>query len=242
MRSNTARQFEKNVLEVALSKLRQGEFVLVYDSDNRERETDLIALASAVTPEHVREMRTAGGGLICLFVHHNVTEAFGLPFMTSVYHEAMERYPLLKELEGNDIKYDAKSSFSLAINHRQTFTGITDIDRALTISRFGELAGSVLAGQVADPIASLGAEFRSPGHVPICRSSPNPLQDRFGHTELGCALATMAGAVPVVAGCEMMGDDGRAMSRLKAAAYAKQKGLTLLNGDEIIHAWGHWSA
>jgi len=47
-----------------------------------------------------------------------------------------DRYPVLKELIANDIPYDSKSSFSLYINHRDTFTGITDIDRSLTMKKF----------------------------------------------------------------------------------------------------------
>lgn len=226
-------------LKEATSALRRGEFVLVFDSEGREGETDFVALASKVTPSHIREMRVHGGGLIFLMVHHDVAELFGLPFLTSVYRSAGKKHPVLDALIPNDIPYDTKSSFSLAINHRRTFTGITDNDRALTIRRFGELATEALKSPMQDWVRLLGAEFRSPGHVPICRSSVQPLKDRFGHTELTVALALMARETPVLVGCEMMGDDGKALSRSLARRFAEEHGFVFLDGKEIISAFHH---
>jgi 3,4-dihydroxy 2-butanone 4-phosphate synthase len=224
-------------LPEAISALKRGEFVLVFDSEDREGETDFVALASKVTPSHIREMRVHGGGLIFLMVHHNVAEQFGLPFLTSLYSSAGKDHPVLGALVPNDIPYDTKSSFSLTINHRKTFTGVTDNDRALTVRRFCELATEVLKTPEKDQLRLLGAEFRSPGHVPICRSSARPLTDRFGHTELTVALAMMARETPVLVGCEMMGNDGKALSRGHAMRYAKEHGLVFLEGKEIISAF-----
>ena len=39
----------------------------------------------------------------------------------------------------NDLQYDSRSAFTLSLNHRDTFTGITDRDRSLTTRRFSEL-------------------------------------------------------------------------------------------------------
>ncbi|TLZ88251.1 MAG: 3,4-dihydroxy-2-butanone-4-phosphate synthase, partial [Methanobacteriota archaeon] len=52
-------------LERALAALRRGEFILVYDGDGREEETDLTIASEFVKPESVRTLRKEAGGLIC---------------------------------------------------------------------------------------------------------------------------------------------------------------------------------
>jgi len=42
------------MIEDALSALAKGEFILLYDFDNRERETDFAIRSDAVTPAHIR--------------------------------------------------------------------------------------------------------------------------------------------------------------------------------------------
>jgi 3,4-dihydroxy 2-butanone 4-phosphate synthase len=140
----------------------------------------------------------------------------------------------------NDIPYDNKSSFSLYINHRKTFTGITDKDRSLTMKSFADLTKNFNKIDSNKAMEKLGEEFRSPGHVPICVASKDILKERFGHTELVIAMMIMAGLTPVGSGCEMMGDDGNALSKKEAIAYAKKNNLIFLEGNEIIKAWKEW--
>ena len=113
-------------------------------------------------------MRKDGGGLIFLMTSKQVANKLKLPFLAEMYSCIDEKYPVLKALIPNDIPYDAKSSFSLYINHRDTFTGITDIDRSLTMKRFAHLTKKI--DTLNDGLATtmFGKEFRSPGHVPIC--------------------------------------------------------------------------
>ena len=184
-------------------------------------------------------MRKDGGGLIFLMISHEIAQSFHLPFLSDLYAHIEKDYPALQKLIANDIPYDTKSSFSLYINHRKTFTGITDNDRSLTIKRFAEIAKKETTNN--NPLDILGKEFRSPGHVPICVASEKPLSNRFGHTELSVALLKMAGLNPVASGCEIMGDNGKALSKEKAKKYAKDHGLCFLEGKEIIEAWSTWS-
>jgi len=150
-----------------------------------------------------------------------------LPFLADMYSDINDKYPVLKELVPNDIPYDTKSSFSLYINHRDTFTGITDIDRSLTMKGFAKLTKKI--GNLDDGYATqlFGKEFRSPGHVPIC--------------ELVISMMKMVELTPTGSGCEIMGDDGRALSKNKAKKYADQHGLVFLEGKEIVEAWKKWS-
>ena len=130
-------------LNAAMDALRQEKFVLVYDADGREEETDFIIAAQHVTPQSVNTMRKDGGGLIFLIVNHDTKEKLGLPFLADLFYKEGNRWPVLKELIPNDIPYDTKSSFSITINHRKTFTGITDKDRALTILEFAKLSEDI---------------------------------------------------------------------------------------------------
>ncbi len=225
-----------NTLQKALSALREGKFVLVYDADGREEETDFIMAAQYVTPENIREMRTKGGGLVFLIVDYLTRKKLDLPFLTDIFFQEGNRWPVLKELIPNDIPYDTKSSFSITINHRNTFTGITDDDRALTISEFAKLAGEIRDLSQIESQRLFGQKFRAPGHVFLCNSSQTPLEDRFGHTELGVALITMADLIPIAVGCEMM-TEKRALPKEKAKEFANENNLIFLEGKDVIKAW-----
>ncbi len=228
-------------VDEAIEAFRRGEFVFVYDADGREEETDFFLPAVACRPEHVRRMRKEGGGLIFLMVGNGVASKIGLPFMADVLMESAAKYDVLQAFVPDDIPYDTKSSFSVAINHRGTFTGITDIDRALTVSEFGKLAAQARDLSSEDAVALYGGAFRSPGHVPICVASEQPLKNRFGHTELSVALLMMAGMEPVAVGCEMMADDGGSLPREDARAYAEGLGAPFLEGRQIVERWRQWS-
>jgi len=186
-------------------------------------------------------MRKDGGGLIFLMTSKQIADKLKLPFLADMYSHIDDKYPVLKELVPNDIPYDAKSSFSLLINHRKTFTGITDIDRSLTMQRFAKLTKSIK--EVNDGVATkmFGKEFRSPGHVPICVAAENLLNERRGHTELVISIMKMAKLPEVGSGCEMMGDNGKALPKDKAREYAKKNGLVFLEGKKIVEAWKKWS-
>jgi 3,4-dihydroxy 2-butanone 4-phosphate synthase len=225
----------------ALEALREGRFVFVYDADGREEETDFFLPATATRPEHVRQMRKEGGGLIFLMVGNGVASRIGLPFMADVLMEAAAKYEVLQAFVPDDIPYDTKSSFSVTINHRRTFTGITDVDRALTISEFGKLASGLDGMTPEEALDLYGRAFRSPGHVPICVASEQPLKNRFGHTELSVALLMMAGLTPVAVGCEMMADDGGSLPRKEAMAYAEATGAPFLDGWQVVERWSQWS-
>ncbi len=226
-------------VEEALEELRKGNFVLVYDADGREEETDFFIAAQHVTPDAIYKMRKDGGGLIFIMLRYDEAQKLGLPYMADMIYKCGNRWPVFKELIPNDIPYDTKSSFSLTINHRKTFTGIRDVDRALTISEFAKLVEEMREWSNEKAQRIFGQHFRSPGHVPICIAAKNLLNERNGHTELGIALAEMAGLTPVMAGCEML-DRGESLKKEDAMKYAEQHGHIFLEGWQIIEAWREW--
>lgn len=221
----------------AMQELSSGRFVLIYDADGREEETDMVIASEHANPEAVRIMRKSAGGLICTTADVRVQKALGLPFLTELFLGMSDQYPVMHELIPNDIPYDVKSAFGITINHRKTFTGITDNDRALTIKEFALLAKRALTSQDGWAKREFGKNFRAPGHIHLLNTSERILETRFGHTELATALVIMAGLVPSATVCEMMGDDGKALSKAQAMAYAEKNGLVFLEGSEIIEAW-----
>jgi 3,4-dihydroxy 2-butanone 4-phosphate synthase len=224
-----------------LIDLKQGKFILVYDSEKREGETDFVIASQFVTNESIKRMRRDGGGLIFLMISNEVAHKFKLPFLADLYTKINSTYPVLKELVPNDIPYDTKSSFSLYINHRETFTGITDNDRSLTMKKFSEIIEKTKNMDSDLAIQELGREFRSPGHIPICVASKQLLNERKGHTELVISLMQMAGLTHAGSGCEIMGDDGNALSKKDVICYAKKNDFAFLEGKDIIEAWKQWS-
>jgi 3,4-dihydroxy 2-butanone 4-phosphate synthase len=208
---------------------RAGRPVLVHDADDREGETDLIYPAGAVTADAVARLRNDAGGLVCVAVPDDVAEALELPFAeTALDHPAAAAH---------DLEYDERSSFSLPVNHRDTFTGITDADRSLTITALADAAAGAREGGY--DVEDFAAEFRAPGHVHLLRGAPRGLAQRRGHTELGLALAAAAGLPPAVVVCEMLDDEsGRALPKAAAREYAADNDLRYVEGRRLVERLG----
>ncbi len=222
-RSSDAVGGEATVAE-AVAAVRRGEPVLVHDAADREGETDLLYPAGAVDREAVARLRNDAGGLLFVALPDDVAAAFDLPYL----HEALDH----PAADVADVGYDARPSFSLTVNHRDTYTGVTDEDRTTTVR--------ALAAAAADPAGTdFAAEFRTPGHVHLLRGAPDLLAERRGHTELGLALADAAGCEPAVAGCEMLDDEtGGALRPAAARAYADRHGLPFVEGARLVDLLG----
>ena len=229
------------LIRMASEAFAQGKPVMVFDSDFRECETDLLWPAAAATPAIMRRLRQDCGGLLFLAVGDDIGEKFGLPWLQDLHtHPALvEENPVLGSLITDDLQYDTRSAFTLSLNHRDTYTGITDHDRALTTRRFGELAQEMKDSSAIDAMAALGKEFRTPGHIPLCREAPGGLKTRQGHTELAVAIARLAELMPCTIGAEMLQPDGdRALSIEDARAYAAKHQIPMLTGEDIMKAFG----
>jgi 3,4-dihydroxy 2-butanone 4-phosphate synthase len=208
----------------AVEAFRRGRPVCIHDAADREGETDLVYPAGAVTPDAVARLRNDAGGLVCVALSDEVADTFELPFrQETLDHPAAAEHNLV---------YDDRSSFSLTVNHRDTHTGITDEDRALTI---GALADAAAAPDETE----FAATFRAPGHVHLLRAAGGLLDDRQGHTELGIALADAADIPKAVVVCEMLdGEAGRALDPRDAAEYATRQGFPYIEGSQLVDRLG----
>ena len=214
-------------LETALDSLQRGEFILVHDSAGREDEVDMVVAAGAATPEHIARMRQHAGGLICLAVGAQFGRRLGLRYMHDLLAESLG--PGARAMVQGLAPYGDHPTFSIAVNHYQTFTGVTDRDRAHTVRELAALHA------LPDPRRRFVSSFKAPGHVPLLLASEGMLERRRGHTEMSAYLAEAAGMAPAAAICEMMdAQTYSAMTAERAASYARHNGIPMLDGDEIV--------
>ena len=213
-------------LEIGLESLKRGEFVLLFDSAGRENEIDMVVAAELITPEHVARMRQNAGGLLCIALENNFAKSLELQYM----HDILSNSSISnKEMIMGLAPYGDYPTFSLSVNHYQTYTGITDKDRALTIMEMANIY------KVDNKQKKFVSSFKTPGHVPLLIASEGLLASRQGHTEMSVYLTQIAGLTPVTAICEMMdAETYSALSVDKAEKFGKQNGIPLIDGKELL--------
>lgn len=216
-------------------RVRAGTPTLIFDSEGRERETDIVVPSQFVNKEIIKLMRKDGGGLICTTMTHDIAEKLGLEYIIDTFRRS--NLEVFGHLYPNDIPYDEKSAFSITINHRKTFTGIADRDRALTISEFAKLLSRMSVLDGSEAMAEFGKGFRAPGHVHLLIARGGLVEERQGHTELSTSLMILSRTIPSATIVEMLGDDGFSLSREKAEEYANRHDYLFLEGREIIGLW-----
>ena len=223
-----------HLIEQAIQALRRGSFVLIHDDNGRENEVDMVIAAEHIKPRDIALMRNQAGGLICLAISHKITERLGLMYMSDILRSSTHLNSIFSKIAVNKTPYGDKPSFSLSINHIDTFTGITDIDRALTISKMAEVCRKIDSGGINE----FANSFRAPGHIPLLIASNNLLEERTGHTELAIYLMQLAGLVPAVVICEMLDSTThRALSINKAKNYANRSGIVLVESDQLLRSY-----
>ncbi|MFH1221796.1 MAG: 3,4-dihydroxy-2-butanone-4-phosphate synthase [Candidatus Micrarchaeota archaeon] len=206
-------------VEQAVEQLAAGNFIVMYDGDEREGEADLIFHAAFATHDKIRKLRSEAGGLICLALGEAESAALKLPFYTDMLRKA--GFP---DIACKKTAYGDEPAFSLAVNHKQTFTGITDQDRAFTIR---EVDSCLRSGA---PYENFVKNFYSPGHIFLLRS--RGLAKRKGHTELATALAAKTGLPAAAVLCELLSTK-KAMSKQEATNYAARNKLLFIEGKEV---------
>ncbi len=221
-----------NAVNIAITALQKGNFIIIHDADSRENECDFVIAAEFIKPEHVARMRTEGGGMICIAVSGEIAGMIEMPFFSDIRDFASEKFKVLEKMTDNDLKYDKKSAFSININFRGVFTGISDFDRALTIKKFADFA-SECSKDSKDAIFEFVKNFRTPGHVHLLIS--RGVENRAGHTELATEILKIAGLTPVAAICEILdGGTFKAKSKENVFKYANKHNIPVVEGREIL--------
>jgi 3,4-dihydroxy 2-butanone 4-phosphate synthase len=219
-------------LEDAIIAFSGGKFVLIHDDKGRENEVDMVIAAEFVTPMHVGIMRRHAGGLICAAITHEDASRLGLMYMHDILEHMSATAPKLSKLAFNRAPYGDRSAFSISVNHRDTYTGITDHDRALTINKIADVCRNI----DSDGPERFSKSFRAPGHVPILIASKGLLNERMGHTELCMYLAQVSGLTQSVVVCEMLDiNTHHALTIDRAQKYAMENNILILEGSQLIN-------
>lgn len=218
-------------LNEVISSLKRGDFVLLHDAGKRENEVDMVVAAEFVTPAHIARMRQNAGGLVCLAINNSFAESLGLRYMYDILSNSREVDPDSKRMIMGIAPYGDQPSFSISINHVQTYTGITDRDRALTIKEMANLFKSLNGNKKQEFISS----FKAPGHVPLLIARNGLLSKRLGHTEMSVYLMELAKLSPAAAICEMLDSESyTALSVEKAKKYARENVIPFIEGKELF--------
>ena len=217
-------------IEDAVRALSEHKFILIHDSESRENEVDMVKAAQYITHRDIATMRSDAGGLICLAVSSEIATKLNLIFMHDLLYFASKNNSSLPKLVSWIAPYGDRPSFSITINHVDTFTGITDRDRALTIMRMSEVCADI------DNYGKYEfyKKFRSPGHVPLLIAANELLRERSGHTELSIQLMKLSNLVPAVVICEMLDSEtGGSLTIDKAKEYSLKLNIPLVESPHI---------
>jgi 3,4-dihydroxy 2-butanone 4-phosphate synthase len=222
------------MIKDAIESLRAGKPILIHDSTSRENETDIVIPSQFISPGNINFMRKNGGGLICTTMTWRDAQKIGLAYLENIYSEAFpQRMHLFNQ---DDLGYDRSSAFTLSVNSRDTFTGISDYDRYLTISNFSKFV-SEIENLNGNAVKEFDSRFRSPGHVFLLIARDDYFNSRQGHTELSTYMMELAGLVPSATIVEMLSDTGKSASVDEAMKFAEDHQLTFIEGESIIREW-----
>ncbi len=215
-----------------IKAMQSGKPVLIFDSDDREGETDITIPSQFITPEIIKMMRKDGGGLICTTIRNEEAKKIKLPYLEDLYKKCLDIDEYI--LDASDMKYDKNSTFSITINSRKTFTGIPDNDRSRTVKDFSNYIENIIMKKNNAPFGKL---FRTPGHIHLLIASRDYFNTRRGHTELSTFLVESAGLIPSATIVETLGENGKSLPMEDAMDFAKRNSLEFITGDEIVSYW-----
>jgi 3,4-dihydroxy 2-butanone 4-phosphate synthase len=173
---------------------------MIHDDKSREDEVDLVIAAQYVRPRDISQLRNMAGGMICLAISNDIARKLELTYMHDMLHKISTDDSTLSKIILGQAPYGDRPSFSISINHIDTYTGVTDTDRALTINEMSKICAQIDSGGKDQFIRY----FRTPGHVPLLIGARGLLEERLGHTELAVHLMKLANLTPSAVICEML--------------------------------------
>lgn len=191
-----------NSIEEGLKDIKQGKMVIVVDDEGRENEGDLVIPAEMATGENINFMIKYARGLVCAPIEEEIAVKLGLN-------------PMAPENTDNH-----GTAFTVAIDHKDTTTGISAFERAYTMNKL------VTSSEKDD--------FRRPGHVFPLVAKNGGVLERIGHTEASVDLAKLAGFKGAAVICEIINDDGTMARRDDLIKFAKEHNLKILTIEDLI--------
>lgn len=192
-----------NTIKEALTDIKDGKMIIVVDDEDRENEGDLVMAAEKADTESINFMIKKGKGLVCVPMEEKRLKQLKLPQMVNNNTESQ------------------KTAFTVSVDYKETTTGISAEERALTIKE--------LVNYDNKP-----EDFVKPGHVFPLSARKGGVLRRAGHTEAAVDLARMAGLKAAGVICEIINDDGT-MARLPHLKdFADEHNLKIITIKDLI--------
>ncbi|KAJ5169813.1 3-4-dihydroxy-2-butanone 4-phosphate synthase RibB [Penicillium coprophilum] len=211
-----AHQFDS--IEDSIAAFKNGEFIIVLDSQDRENEGDLIIAAESVTAAQMAFLVRYTSGLICAPITPDLATRLALPQMVA---------------ENADPKCTAYT-VTIDSSDDSVTTGISAEDRALTCRT------------LASPTAQIDS-FRRPGHIIPLQARPGGVRERTGHTEAAVDFCKLAGKAPagviaelveeegeVVEGVAEVGGNNGMMRRDGCLRFGKKWGIKVCTIEDLV--------
>lgn len=192
-----------NTIEEAIEDLRNGKMIIVIDDPDRENEGDLICAAEFATVENVNFMASYAKGLICMPMSKELTHKLKLNQMVT------------------DNTDNHCTAFTVSIDHVDTTTGISAVERSITAMKLVE--------DDAKP-----EDFRRPGHMFPLEAREGGVFKRDGHTEATVDFMRIAGLKECGLCCEIMREDGTMMRTTELLQFAKEHKLKITSIADLI--------
>lgn len=189
-------------VDKVLDDLKHGKAVILMDDKTRENEGDLVVGAEFMTSELCTFFITNTSGIICVPMEEKRAKILGLPKMVA-NNEDPNGTP-----------------FTVTCDHKDTKTGVSAIERTLTITK------------LADP-NSIKSDFCRPGHICPLIAAKGGIYERKGHTEGSIELCKLAGIKPVAAIAELMNKDGTMMDYDDCRHFAEEHNISMTTMQEL---------
>ncbi|CAI7629818.1 unnamed protein product [Penicillium discolor] len=210
-----AHQFDS--IEDTIAAFKNGEFIIVLDSQDRENEGDLIIAAESITAAQMAFLVRYTSGLICAPITPDLATRLALPQMVA---------------ENADPKCTAYT-VTIDSSDDSVTTGISAEDRALTCRT------------LASPTAQIDS-FRRPGHIIPLQARPGGVRERTGHTEAAVDFCKLAGKAPagviaelvedgeIVEGVAEIGGNNGMMRRDGCLRFGKKWGIKVCTIEDLV--------
>ncbi len=192
-----------NSIKEALADIKNGEMIIVVDDEDRENEGDLVMAAEKADKDSINFMIKEARGLVCTPLEENRINELNLPQM----------------VDNNTDKHE--TAFTVSVDHKDTTTGISAYERALTIQK------------LADD-ESKAKDFNRPGHIFPLTARKGGVLRRAGHTEAAIDLAKLAGLKPAGVICEIINEDGSMARFPELKEFAQKHNLKIISIEDLI--------
>src|SRR6056297_207477 len=192
-----------NSIKEALADIKNGEMIIVVDDEDRENEGDLVMAAEQADKDSINFMIKEARGLVCTPLEENRINELNLPQM----------------VDNNTDKHE--TAFTVSVDHKDTTTGISAYERALTIQK------------LADD-ESKAKDFNRPGHIFPLTARKGGVLRRAGHTEAAIDLAKLSGLKPAGVICEIINEDGSMARFPELKEFAQKHNLKIISIEDLI--------